>query len=278
MLVRLGHGLSLGQMKRRIRVRAARRSGVSFIAAMPAIGCEMIVAPQQSFSWMYVRGNYEMPLVRYVKRTIRPGMVCVDIGANVGYFTLLLAKLVGPTGRVIAFEPTETTCRFLRANVLLNELHNVTVEQLAVCDREGPAVFYEGSAGYDAYNSLKETRHPGAREGEFGAEIVGCVKLDSYLKGCGDDRVDFVKLDIEGAELLALSGFRRGLNANPGLRLAIEFADQTTASFGYSSDELATWLARNGWNLKVLDKRGRPKTIAPRQQWRGQMVVAQKDR
>jgi len=88
-------------------------------------------------------GWYEKSCVQFVASLIRPGMVAFDVGANVGYYTLLLARGVGPNGRVIAFEPDPVNVAHLKEHMRLNKISNVEIVEAAVSDREG-TVFFRG--------------------------------------------------------------------------------------------------------------------------------------
>jgi len=201
-------------------------------------------------------------------------MTCVDVGANVGYFTLLMAKLVRHSGRVIAFEPTQHTFGILKDNIRLNSLNNVMVEQLALCDHDGALQFHEGPLGFEVYNSAGEITHPSAASQTFTTRSVQCTTLDTYLGVHNISTVDVIKLDVEGAELLVLKGMEDTLQANPQAILIIEFADQTTQGFGYSARDIAVWLKERGWQLSVIKSLGRLSPILVDQNWTGQIIVA----
>ena len=130
-------------------------------------------------------GWYEKPCVEFVASLIRPGMVAFDVGADVGYYTLLLARGVGPKGRVIAFEPNPFNLTYLKEHLRLNKIGNVEIVEAAVSDREGVAFF----SGEGAMGKLSQTGAP-----------TKIVQLDNY------PRPDFIKMDIEGEETAALHG------------------------------------------------------------------------
>ena len=130
-------------------------------------------------------GWYEKSCVQFVASLIRPGMVAFDVGANVGYYTLLLARGVGPNGRVIAFEPDPVNVAHLKEHMRLNKISNVEIVEAAVSDREGTAFF----SGDGAMGQLSRTGTP-----------TKTVLLDNY------PRPDFIKMDIEGEQTAALRG------------------------------------------------------------------------
>ncbi len=146
----------------------------------------------------FVFGTYECEVTRKIQELVQPGSTAVDIGAHIRYHTLLLAKQVGPTGRVIAFEPLPENFEVLEENVRLNGYHNVLPENKAVVDRSGRVALAQNSN--DLLTSTASV--------VSGAGIeVEAVSLDDYFADSpGHDRVAFIKIDIEGSEVPALSG------------------------------------------------------------------------
>jgi FkbM family methyltransferase len=237
---------------------------------------KMIIDPAMYFSEVFVSASYEVELVQYLKKNLRPGMACIDAGANVGYFTLLMAKRVGPQGLVISFEPTQNTMDILQQNIRLNGLGNVVAVKLALSDYNGAMQFHEGPPGYEVYNSAKPIVHPSAEEKYFTVTSTECATLDDYLASRNISRIDIIKIDVEGAELSVLRGMEKTLQANPHARLIVEFAEQTTRGFGYSAKELGDWLTKRGWRLFLIKPFGRISEVSADQRWTGQMVLASK--
>lgn len=142
-----------------------------------------------------------------VPRFCRPGDTVVDVGANIGEWTLQMAAAVGPAGRVIAIEPVPHMAQALEKSVLANNLRQVTIAALAVAERPGEAEF-----------SVEQANTGGSRLGRFarGAERFDYIKvrlatLDGLLEEAGVARVDFIKIDVEGYELEVLQGARATL-------------------------------------------------------------------
>jgi FkbM family methyltransferase len=164
-------------------------------------------------------GTYEADLQAAIGAVVRPGMVVYDLGANVGYVSLLLARAAGPHGKVLAFEPLPSNLERLRVNVALNtEGSRMEIIPLAVSDRRGRAQFWvhaSGSMGRVEGVPGRETAHVRAIE-------VDTVDLDSFVFGARNRPPDVVKMDIEGGEILACSGMRRVLrNVRPVLLLEV---------------------------------------------------------
>ncbi len=155
----------------------------------------ILCGPLKGYKWLlhsgvgaYWVGTYEPETEKLLSALITPGMVCYDCGANVGHYTLLFSKLVGPAGRVIAFEPFPRNVNFLRKHISLNDCSNVIVEEVALTDRDGLGRMSQSG--------------PEARldsEGEF--EVL-CKRIDSLNL----PPPELMKVDIEGAEIEMLAG------------------------------------------------------------------------
>ena len=160
----------------------------------------------------YVLGLYEPQVTQALKRYLRAGARCMDVGAHLGYTTILMAHLVGPRGSLVAFEPFPKTFRLLEENVRLNELTNIRLEPLAASDQDGSV-----SLVFEANQQLASTPSVSgyAVEQEKGNIEVRCVSLDSYVARTGWTP-ELVKIDVEGAELAVLRGATHTIrNARP---------------------------------------------------------------
>ena len=156
--------------------------------------------------------EYEPHVAQQVRRLLRPGDAFVDVGANVGFFTLLAATLVGPHGKVIAFEPNSDNCDLLRHSLAQNKLNNVRLHQTAVAEAAGQIALSSGGADSNARIMRPEELH-GLQE-HFAH--VEAVTLDEALQG--ESRIDLIKMDIEGAEPRAWQGMQAVLrNHRPAL-------------------------------------------------------------
>jgi FkbM family methyltransferase len=187
------------------------------------------------------RGMFEPETVRAFAALLAPGMTVLDVGANVGQFTLVAARRLGPTGRVHAFEPTPELVAHVLSNLELNGLDNVVVNEVAVSDATGHAVLHLVEADDPGVNSIVN-RSPGARTLE-----VPTVSLDDYLAERGVGPVDVIKIDIEGAEMPALRGARDLLTGDDSPVLVLEFHPTTLGYSGHSPDDLLGLLNSNGY-------------------------------
>ncbi|MEZ5399834.1 MAG: FkbM family methyltransferase [Bryobacteraceae bacterium] len=194
-----------------------------------------------------MRGPLEPGLTRFFEATVRPGMIVADVGANVGFFTLLAARLTGGQGRVHSFEPTPATAAILEDNVQVNGFREsgiVAVHRQAVSARRGNArlTVFENDSGH---NTLY---WPGGNES---AVEVETVTLDEAL--AAEPRVDFVKIDTEGAEPAVLAGMDRILAANPSIRIAVEFAPSNLHRAGCDPVEFLNRIRAMGLGWKRID-------------------------
>ena len=175
---------------------------------------------------LYFTGTYEPGLLALIETELRPGDVMVDVGAHVGVHALTAARRLrdlGGGGRVIAFEPTEDSAAAVRAAAERNDLP-VDVVRAALGEAEG-TIELRGDPRYGTFDA-------GVRS-QFGdGEVIATAPLitfDGWAAGAGLDRLDVVKIDIEGAEILALRGMRETLRRLRPRVLAIEVKDVVMA-------------------------------------------------
>lgn len=189
--------------------------------------------------------EFETRELAFAGRFLRPGMTVLDIGANQGLYTLLAAQRVGSTGRVFAFEPSPRERRALRLNVMINFCMNVTVESSAIGDEEGDSDLFLVEGPETGCNSL---RPPVIVDGTSRPLRVSITRLDRWVREHNIDRVDFIKLDVEGAELSVLKGATELLSRSPRPAILAEVANVRTAPWGYRASEIIVALERVGYN------------------------------
>ena len=148
-------------------------------------------------------GDYEPYVTRELRRLLKPGMTFLDVGANIGYFTLLAALLVGKTGRVLAFEPQQSNCQLLEQSIAANGLQNITLFPYAAAEKAQTLPFSGGGA--DSNGRIINPSETLAQM--YALPTVEAVVLDEHLAGI--ERLDVVKMDIEGAEPRAWAGMQR---------------------------------------------------------------------
>jgi FkbM family methyltransferase len=184
-------------------------------------------------------GTYEPELADAVREFVRPGMTVYDVGANIGYISLLLAHAARPNGRVFAFEALPANVERIRRNIALNSLENqITLVPQAVADQGGELTFYV----HESVGMGKVAGSAGRPQEQYQAEItVKALSLDEFVYQQGNPAPDIVKMDIEGGEVLALPGMQRILaEHHPLLLLELhgpeseKVAWQTLTEAGYS--------------------------------------------
>jgi len=184
----------------------------------------------------YYEHNYEFVNINYFRQTIKKGDVVIDIGAQLGLMTKLFADLVRPgsDGKVYSFEPTPKTFKALLQTIKLNEIGEVVVPfQQAISDKKGSAVFNISNNEIDAANSLANVQ----RGTELFAIQVDINSIDSLVQENSIKRVNFIKIDAEGAEYNVLVGARNTiLKHRPNINLALH--PKTIEGFNSSLKEI----------------------------------------
>lgn len=137
-----------------------------------------------------------------IKDVVHPGWTAVDVGAHIGYSTLLLAQCVGPAGKVIAFEPLAENFKMLQENVQLNGHSTVITENLALMDRSGRIELRSATPGAMTWVASANIDSTSAVE----SQTVEVIPFDSYAQQRNINKVDFIKMDVEGAEAAVLGG------------------------------------------------------------------------
>lgn len=193
-------------------------------------------------------GAYEPDTVALWRAIVAPGMVVADVGAHVGQYTILASPLVGSGGSVHAFEPDPETFRQLVANVRLNRCANVACTSAALAREPGTAALYLADVSNVGGNSLRPTVCYRGRQREVRVET-----LDGYATAHGLARLDVLKVDVEGAELLVLDG-GAGLVERGRPLMILEFSINV-AAFGYTEATLRRRLADWGYRLFTIGPR-----------------------
>ncbi|GEM_PF-1427740 len=192
------------------------------------------------------RGHPEPGLAEQMLPLLTEGATFVDVGANVGLYTVAAARAVGPTGHVVALEPTPGVAEVLRQNVQLNgllEAGTVDVHELAVGAAPGAANLAVHSSD-SGHNTLFTD---GRATGEVPVDVL---PLDALVPV--GTRVDVVKVDVEGAELAVLEGMRRIAEENPAIVVFAELADEHLRRAGSSAAGLLDAAERLGWRAEVF--------------------------
>jgi len=190
---------------------------------------------------------YEPNNTKFLKRILKKGMNVINIGANIGYFTLLAAKSVGPEGKVFAFEPFPKTVEILKKNVISNKYKNVTIISMAVSDKnETSYLVLKSESGYNFVSSDPST--------EFESVEISTTTLDDYF----DIRlkIDFIILDAEGYEPRVMDGMKNILEKNSKMGILTEYNPHTLTAAGWSDKKFLEKLESLGLNIQLIGNDG----------------------
>jgi FkbM family methyltransferase len=190
---------------------------------------------------------YEPSVTARVRELLKPGGVFVDVGANVGYYTMMAASLVGATGKVIAFEPNPQNCELIQMSVQANDFNNVELYPLAVADQPGTVeLLLEGThSNARLLNPAQETAPV-----HMIKHSVSTVTLDEVL--AGECRIDLIKLDIEGAEPRAWQGMQRLLQQHRPVILTEFFPDFIRMTSAVEPEVYLEMIRQQGYDIFVL--------------------------
>jgi FkbM family methyltransferase len=187
---------------------------------------------------------FEPDTLQALEKLTKPGFRVLDIGANIGFFTAHLARLVGASGQVIAIEPNKENFALLRENVRRNHLTNAVLHNLAVGENDGNAALYlsDWNGGmHRMYESVCCTE---------AIETVQVSKVDNLVAG---KKIDLIKIDIEGYEYFALKGARDCLIRNPHIKIVTEYCPASLMEAGASPLGFLEYLESLGLYPHALD-------------------------
>lgn len=196
--------------------------------------------------------KFEAAEMNFVERVLRPGMTVVDAGAHHGLYSLLAAKCVGQNGTVVAFEPSPRECERVINNLRVNRTTNVWLLQCALGNQVGKAQLFLGDGFQDWCNSLRPAGVPDPTH----VVEVPLRRLDDMLAELGIAEVDFLKMDVEGAELSLLQGASKLLGCAPRPAILAEVQDIRTLAWGYPAKEIVNYLALLNYKWFSIDADG----------------------
>jgi FkbM family methyltransferase len=192
--------------------------------------------------WLYTGADFEPMVVKTLTRYLTKNDNFLDIGANIGYFTLIASRLIGKGGTVYAFEPTPSTLEKLKANISMNGLANVRVFDKAISNRIGTATF-KTPVGVDINSGRSSFRDI---EEEYASLEVEMITLDSILPEL--KKIKVLKMDIEGAEGLAMEGMVNLLERDRPL-IIMELSDDYLKQLRYSAESVLNFLKDRSYKI-----------------------------
>ena len=197
---------------------------------------------------LYVCGSFEPNEFAFLDKVLQPGMTFVDVGANDGYYTLFAARRVGASGRVVAVEPSSRERVNLKRNIARNRLDNVTVVPAALAAVCGVADLRLAQGVHAGHNTLGKFAHDGVQADRL--QRVDVATLDKVAADLGLESVDFIKIDVEGAEASVIGGAHCVLSTRRPMIL-LEINDNALRAQSTSAEALLSTL-RGDFNYDIL--------------------------
>lgn len=184
--------------------------------------------------------KYGLHEMKIAKKMIKKGDIVVDIGANIGFWTLVFAELVGKSGHVFAFEPGPENFRILQKNVEINNLQNVTLSSKAISDKPSKTkLFLSYESNDHRIYDPKDNRE---------AVEIETITLDEYFKNF-DQKINFIKTNIQGSDHAALIGMHEILQKSPSIKLVMEFYPELLEGMNSSAEKFITTLTEEGFTV-----------------------------
>ena len=209
-------------------------------------GSKMYLDPGDSLD-LSINGVYGELDTKIIRDNIKEGDIVIDIGANIGYFTLIFAQLAGTTGKVFAFEPEPKNFELLQKNVKVNDYSNTINENYAVSDSNGNVSLFlakNGIVGHRISNF----------DINLNSILVKKITLDDYFTKLNlIDKINFVKIDVEGFEFGVLKGMTRIIEKSKNLKLFLEFNRVGIEAAGFDPKEILDFLYKNNFKIYFLN-------------------------
>lgn len=197
---------------------------------------------------IFFNRGFEHKTISVIKKHVKEGMVVVDIGANIGLYSILLSRLVGEKGKVYAFEPDNEIYDILIENLKLSKCFNVEVCRKALSDKNSTVVLTrpEDNSG-DAFNFIKEVTDNSS------PNTLQTETLDSFLNDRLISEIDFIKIDVEGAELLCLRGAQKTLLKSTSISIVSECYEKFLQRFNHKVSDLLIYMNNLGYDCSNYD-------------------------
>jgi FkbM family methyltransferase len=209
-------------------------------------GSKMYLDPGDSLD-LSINGVYGELDTKIIRDNIKEGDIVIDIGANIGYYTLIFAQLAGTTGKVFAFEPEPKNFELLQKNVKVNDYSNTINENYAVSDSNGNVSLFlakNGIVGHRISNF----------DINLNSILVKKITLDDYFTKLNlIDKINFVKIDVEGFEFGVLKGMTRIIEKSKNLKLFLEFNRVGIEAAGFDPKEILDFLYKNNFKIYFLN-------------------------
>lgn len=202
---------------------------------------------QQQLFWY---GHYEKELGELLKKIVRPGDVFLDLGANIGYFSLLVA-INSPSANIISFEPAKDLFHYMNDNISLNNIKNVSAINAAAGEINEEKDLFISSPDNSGMSSFHQPENYSGKK-----ERVKVLSMDEWFKTSGLSKIDIIKLDIEGSELAALKGMKEILQKQKPV-LIVEVNPETLSMFNLRPSDIYDYLKQLNFEGFLILENGR---------------------
>lgn len=199
---------------------------------------------------LYLFNTYEECELKFLENTLKPGDTFIDIGANIGLYSLTAASIVTESGKVIAFEPFPKNYEKLSKHIRINSFKNISIEKLAISDKAGTITIYinEKEQNCGMASTIEQIY--------TAKETIQATTLDEYLLQHPQSQLHFIKMDIEGGELKALQGMQQTLKKYSPT-LLIEFDEQILTQAKLCKEDIINFLKKFNYKLYFLTTDGK---------------------
>lgn len=240
-----------------------------------AAGVDIQLYPEGEIAeFLSVQRFFEKTELALTAAYLRPGMKVIDVGANIGVYSILAQRRVGETGYIWAFEPSSESYRRFLKNIALNNCSRVRPIQMALSDRSDTSFALQSDPGFgDAYRYLRPSQEVRGRAGE----IVPVITLDAYALRNGVESVDFIKVDVEGLEYRVFAGARELLTSSPNVVVMFESDPEWCVRSGCRQQDSFELLRKLDFRLYSWNSRNRKWTADESSIFKATTVWASRD-
>ncbi|CAN5148991.1 hypothetical protein BH11BAC6_BH11BAC6_11960 [soil metagenome] len=200
----------------------------------------------------YIFDGFENMEIQFLKNFLQPGDMFIDIGANIGLFSLYAAKHVGESGTVISFEPTPDIYKRFNENIELNHFNNVNPVNIGLSDSKTSLRLQVSENGLDGWNTFAKSS-----DSMFTGSIeVPVDTLDNFIadNNIPLNKLRFIKIDVEGWEIPVIKGALQTINVHDDIILMVEFTESNAAAAGYNISDLYNIVVEQGFKWYVYDE------------------------
>lgn len=181
----------------------------------------------------HIFNGFEQQEINYLTSVLKKGDIFIDIGSNIGLFSLLASEIVGDTGMILSYEPSPSTFLRLKENIEINHFKNIEARNLGVSNQSGELMLHISQNGHDAWNSFAPSEDNKLEK----VVMVPVTTLDKELENINKSQIKAVKIDVEGWEKYVLLGGKRFFKEYQPI-VMVEFTEQNTFNAGYSIHEI----------------------------------------